>query len=211
MLYPGMVHFIFIDRSFDEMTTPSVHCDQPMVSINRHIRNTVCTYKVFFSSSVIWTGLQLRKVSQVEKYLKRRYKPPQPIQPLCFLNACCVWVSYGRALGTRLYHTSWIQVATSVKAVHWHTHHLQIWEMVKRCRRYLSQGYTSQTWLDHHFLYSYYVWVNHHSASGHNDSRRYSSPTVNTSAEGCTPGIIGSHFYRYTYTITLTQPLLYCK
>lgn len=25
MLYPGMVHFIFIDRSFDEMTTPSVH------------------------------------------------------------------------------------------------------------------------------------------------------------------------------------------
>ena len=31
MCHPGMVHFILVDRSFDEMITPSVHCDQPVV------------------------------------------------------------------------------------------------------------------------------------------------------------------------------------
>ena len=33
MCHPGMVHFILIDRSFDEMITPSVHRDHPVVYI----------------------------------------------------------------------------------------------------------------------------------------------------------------------------------
>ena len=34
MCHPGMIHFILIDRSFDEMTTPSIHSEQPVVSIS---------------------------------------------------------------------------------------------------------------------------------------------------------------------------------
>ena len=36
----------------------------------------------------------------------------------------------------------------------------QIWEMVQRAQKFLALGYTSQTWLDEDFLYSYYLWVN---------------------------------------------------
>ena len=36
----------------------------------------------------------------------------------------------------------------------------QIWEMVQRAQKFLALGYTSQTWLDKDFLYSYYLWVN---------------------------------------------------
>ncbi len=32
--------------------------------------------------------------------------------------------------------------------------------MVERVRRFLALGYTSQTWLDEDFLYSYYMWIN---------------------------------------------------
>ena len=88
--------------------------------------------------------------------------------------------------------------------------YLQIWKMVKRSQKYLSQGYTSQTWLDHDFFYSYYVWVNPHSS---NESRHYQSPVAKT-CEGCVPGVIGTQFYRYrrmsyshypnTFTLTCT-------
>ena len=36
----------------------------------------------------------------------------------------------------------------------------QIWEMAQRAQKFLALGYTSQTWLDEDFLYSYYLWVN---------------------------------------------------
>ena len=32
--------------------------------------------------------------------------------------------------------------------------------MVQRVQRFLSAGYTIQTWLDEDFLYSYYLWIN---------------------------------------------------
>ena len=32
--------------------------------------------------------------------------------------------------------------------------------MVQRVQKYLSHGYTLQTWLDDDFLYTYYFWVN---------------------------------------------------
>ena len=72
---------------------------------------------------------------------------------------------------------------------HWY---IQIWHMVKRSQRYVGFGYTSQTWLDRHFLYSYHVWINHHTQS-HNETRRY-LPPANTYSK-C-PGVIGNTFYR---------------
>jgi hypothetical protein len=32
--------------------------------------------------------------------------------------------------------------------------------MVQRVQKYLSQGYTLQTWLDDDFLYTYFLWIN---------------------------------------------------
>ena len=32
--------------------------------------------------------------------------------------------------------------------------------MVQRVQKFLSAGYTIQTWLDEDFLYSYYLWIN---------------------------------------------------
>jgi hypothetical protein len=121
--HTGMLHFIFVDRSFDEMITPSVHCDHPV-------------------------GLPYMDRLAEEK---------------------------GITSGELLKKT--------------------IWTMVKRSQKYLGHGYTSQTWLDQHFLYSYYIWVNHHSFAL-NESRCYSSPTVKPSEGYQIPGIIGNHFYR---------------
>ena len=64
--------------------------------------------------------------------------------------------------------------------------------MVKRSQRYVGFGYTSQTWVDHHFLYSYHVWINHHTQA-HNETRRY-LPPANTYSKF--PGVIGNTFYR---------------
>jgi hypothetical protein len=121
MCHPGMVHFILIDRSFDEMITPSVHRDHPV-------------------------GLDYVDKLAVEK-----------------------GITSGELLKK------------------------MIWKMVKRSQKYLSHGYTCQTWLDQHFLCSYYVWVNHHTLA-HNESRRYLSPTVTTTDKY--PGVIGNSFYR---------------
>jgi len=37
--------------------------------------------------------------------------------------------------------------------------YLQVWNMVLRSQRYFMLGYTSQTWLDEYFFYSYYLWL----------------------------------------------------
>ena len=35
----------------------------------------------------------------------------------------------------------------------------QVWTMVKRAQKYLSLGYTSQTWMDTEFQYTYCMWI----------------------------------------------------
>jgi hypothetical protein len=120
MCHPGMVHFILIDRSFDEMITPSVHRDHPV----------------------------------------------------------------GLAYVDRLAEEKGITSGELLKKT--------IWHMVKRSQRYVGFGYTSQTWLDRHFLYSYHVWINHHTQA-HHETRRY-LPPANTYSK-C-PGVIGNTFYR---------------
>ncbi|XP_065921024.1 BLOC-3 complex member HPS1-like isoform X2 [Dysidea avara] len=37
--------------------------------------------------------------------------------------------------------------------------HQKVWNMVLRSQRYFMLGYTSQTWLDEYFFYSYYLWL----------------------------------------------------
>ena len=77
--------------------------------------------------------------------------------------------------------------------------HIKVWEMVKRSQSYLGQGYVSQTWLDQHFLYSYYVWVNIPAAANRlSEPARFCSPTVKIT-DTCVPGVIGTHFYRYVH------------
>ena len=34
-----------------------------------------------------------------------------------------------------------------------------MWQMVHRAQSYLANGYTSQTWMDSDFLYSYCMWI----------------------------------------------------
>ena len=46
--FPGMVHFVLIDRSFDELTTPSLSIDNHVVREQLHIAsNTVLAYSVW--------------------------------------------------------------------------------------------------------------------------------------------------------------------
>ena len=63
-----------------------------------------------------------------------------------------------------------LSLSLSLSHTHTHTHtythtlflplFLQIWSMVQRVQRFLSAGYSVQTWLDEDFLYSYYLWIN---------------------------------------------------
>jgi hypothetical protein len=147
MCHPGMVHFILIDRSFDEMITPSVHRDHPVVYIaSLYTTSSVVSHKLSLSLS------------------------PSHSQGLAYVD--------------RLAEEKGITSGELLKKT--------IWHMVKRSQRYVGFGYTSQTWLDRHFLYSYHVWINHHTQA-HHETRRY-LPPANTYSK-C-PGVIGNTFYR---------------
>ncbi|CAI8031396.1 Hermansky-Pudlak syndrome 1 protein homolog [Geodia barretti] len=68
MCHPGMVHFILIDRSFDEMITPSVHRDHPVVSHHYHqfYSHKLLSLPLSPRDWRMWTDWPRRKESPVE-------------------------------------------------------------------------------------------------------------------------------------------------
>jgi hypothetical protein len=86
MTYPGMVHFAFVDRSFDELTSPSIS-------------------EGSISSSYVMERAKLKNLN-----------------PAQFLK-------------------------------------LKMWQMVQRSQSYLTSGFTSLTWSDDDFLYTYCMWM----------------------------------------------------
>ena len=131
MSFPGMVHFLFIDRSFDELTSPSLPADGQVVRNISHLwlsgYNSWC---VLFCSR--------QAISYVQKIARRMGESPpiflrRKVSPSYFILEV--------DLGGNLFCA-------------------QIWSMVQRVQKYLALGYTLQTWLDDDFLYTYFLWIN---------------------------------------------------
>ena len=86
----------------------------------------------------------------------------------------------------------------------------QIWEMVQRAQRYLGLGYTSQTWLDDHFLYSYYLWVNIPNTPLGVGAAAAAAELWNQHIQSymyihCTLHIMTTHTHTHTHTCTHTH------
>lgn len=128
--FPGLVHFIYVDRTAGQMIAPSLSVTEGSASelgkgpIAHFIKN-----KVYVKPTMLCTLVLLCNL-----YVESMYGTVFILNPFCcvlYINLCHNFTSF----------VSW-----------------KLWSLVAKTRQYLQKGYTTVTLRDGDFYFCYFLW-----------------------------------------------------
>lgn len=130
--FPGLVHFIYVDRTAGQMIAPSLNVTESSASelgkgpIAHLIKNKVCVKPTMNCTLLLLCMLRI--------------------------NKACMWLC--------LFWTLGICCVLYISSCHNYTFFVfwQLWGLVATTRHYLQKGYTTVTLRDGDFYFCYFLW-----------------------------------------------------